>query len=211
MSPFTRPGGENAPAGRLGCALLQRRHLSREPPLMFWTMIAGYKIFGMNELGARVGSAMMGLLAALATYHLGRRLFTAEVGLWAGLILPATFIFTVSARAATVDSALTLATLLAMLCFTFGGIAKLRKPDSPQQPDPEKGQQHLLPRPTSGWCPPSGCFAQKVPVPLSPRAFPITYPALGSPGWDSGPAWEWPCWPRDRSACCCPPPGWACS
>ncbi len=90
-----------------------------KPPLMFWTMIAGYKVFGVNELGARFGSAAMALLTALATYHLGRRLFTAEVGLWAGLILPATFIFTVSARAATVDSALTLATLLAILCFAF--------------------------------------------------------------------------------------------
>jgi 4-amino-4-deoxy-L-arabinose transferase-like glycosyltransferase len=110
-----------------------------KPPLMFWTMIAGYKVFGINELGARCGSAFLALLTALATYHLGRRLFTAEVGLWAGLILPATFIFTVSARAATVDSALTLATLLAILCFALGGIAKRRPSetnDDLQQPDP---------------------------------------------------------------------------
>ncbi len=32
----------------------------------------------------------------------------------------------------------------------------------------EKGDRHLLPGPTSGRCPPSGCFAQKVPVPLFP-------------------------------------------
>jgi 4-amino-4-deoxy-L-arabinose transferase-like glycosyltransferase len=127
-----------------------------KPPLMFWTMIAGYKIFGINELGARCGSAVMALLTALATYHLGRRLFAAEVGLWAGLILPATFIFTVSARAATVDSTLTLATLLAILCFALGGIAE------------GKGDRHLLPRPTFGRCPPFECFAQRVPVTFSP-------------------------------------------
>jgi putative protease len=34
--------------------------------------------------------------------------------------------------------------------------------------DGEKGDRHLLPRPTFGWCPPSGCFAQKVPAPLFP-------------------------------------------
>jgi 4-amino-4-deoxy-L-arabinose transferase-like glycosyltransferase len=33
----------------------------------------------------------------------------------------------------------------------------------------EKGDRHLLPRPTFSRCPPSGCFAQKVPVPLFPR------------------------------------------
>ena len=108
-----------------------------KPPLMFWTMIAGYKIFGVNELGARFGSAVMALLTALATYHLGRRLFNAEVGLWAGLILPATFIFTVSARAATVDSALTLATMLAILCFALGGIGKQQTSGDTAKPQPD--------------------------------------------------------------------------
>jgi len=30
-----------------------------------------------------------------------------------------------------------------------------------------KGDRHLLPGPTSSWCPPFGCFAKKVPVPFS--------------------------------------------
>ena len=96
-----------------------------KPPLMFWTMIAGFKVFGINEFGSRVGSAILGILTALATYHLGRRLFSAKVGLWAGLIIPATFIFTVSARAATVDCALALVTLLSVYCFVLSEAGKI--------------------------------------------------------------------------------------
>ena len=91
-----------------------------KPPLMFWTMMSGFGLFGVNELGARFWSAVFGVATALATYHLGRRLFRAEVGLWGGLIVSSSIIFTVSARAATVDSALTLATTMAILFFVLG-------------------------------------------------------------------------------------------
>jgi 4-amino-4-deoxy-L-arabinose transferase-like glycosyltransferase len=145
-----------------------------KPPLMFWTMIAGYKVFGINELGARFGSAAMALLTALATYHLGRRLFTAEVGLWAGLILPATFIFTVSARAATVDSALTLATLLAILCFAFGGIAKRRTSDNPPEPTP--GLPDYVPRSWISWVGVYACLGVAV---LAKGPIGLLLPAAG--------------------------------
>jgi 4-amino-4-deoxy-L-arabinose transferase-like glycosyltransferase len=88
-----------------------------KPPLMFWLMMGGFKLFGTNEFGARFFSAVLGLGTAWLTYFLGRRLFNSRVGLWAGLITASTIIFTVSARAATVDSALVFVTTLAMLCF----------------------------------------------------------------------------------------------
>ena len=90
-----------------------------KPPLMFWTMMAGFELFGVNELGARFFSAVLGVATALAAFHLGRILFSARVGLWAGLITASTIIFTVSARAATVDSALTLVTTAAFLLFVI--------------------------------------------------------------------------------------------
>jgi 4-amino-4-deoxy-L-arabinose transferase-like glycosyltransferase len=105
-----------------------------KPPLMFWTMMVGFKLFGINELGARFFSAIFAVATALATYKLGRRLFNADVGFWAGLIVPSSLIFTVSARAATVDSALTLATTLAMLAFATAGIAKPHKPEKLAEP-----------------------------------------------------------------------------
>ena len=91
-----------------------------KPPLMFWTMMGGFELFGVNELGARFFSAVMGVGTALVAFHLGRILFSPRVGLWTGLITASTIIFTVSARAATVDSALTFFTALAFLMFVMG-------------------------------------------------------------------------------------------
>jgi 4-amino-4-deoxy-L-arabinose transferase-like glycosyltransferase len=88
-----------------------------KPPLMFWLMIAGFELFGQNEFGARFCSAVLGMGTALLTYYLGRMLFNARVGLWAGVITASSIIFTVSARAATVDSALVFVSALALLCF----------------------------------------------------------------------------------------------
>ncbi|MEN6458643.1 MAG: glycosyltransferase family 39 protein [Thermoguttaceae bacterium] len=91
-----------------------------KPPLMFWTMIGGFKLFGVNELGARFFSPLLGIATALVAFHLGRLLFSAQVGLWAGLATCSTIVFTISARAATVDAALALVTALAMLFFVLG-------------------------------------------------------------------------------------------
>ncbi len=98
-----------------------------KPPLMFWLMISGYSLFGMTEFAVRFWSAVLGVGTAIISYHLGRLLFNARVGLWAGLITASTIIFTVSARAATVDTAMTFATAMAMLLFVAGGIAKQRR------------------------------------------------------------------------------------
>lgn len=95
-----------------------------KPPLMFWLMIIAYRLFGVTEFAARFWSAVLGVGTALLTYHLGRLLFRARVGLWAGLIVATSIIFTVSARAATVDSALVFLTTAAILLFVAGGLAK---------------------------------------------------------------------------------------
>ena len=111
-----------------------------KPPLMFWTMIGGFKLFGINELGARFWSAVLGIGTALLTYHLARRLFCVQIGFWAGLIVASSLAFTVSARAATVDSALVFVTTLAMLVFAVGGLAKRgrteKSPSGPPEGDP---------------------------------------------------------------------------
>ena len=91
-----------------------------KPPLMFWCMMSGYEWFGVTEFAARFWSAIFGIGTALLTYHLGRLLFRAEVGFWAGLITASSIIFTISARAATVDSALVFLTTATMLAFVVG-------------------------------------------------------------------------------------------
>ncbi len=91
-----------------------------KPPLMFWLMIAGFKAFGTTEFAARFPSAVCGVLAAVVTYWIGRRMFGPRAGMWAGLVMATSLLFTVSARAATVDAALVLLTTLAFWLFVSG-------------------------------------------------------------------------------------------
>jgi 4-amino-4-deoxy-L-arabinose transferase-like glycosyltransferase len=98
-----------------------------KPPLMYWMMMSGMETFGRTEFAVRVWSAVLAIGTALVTYHIGRLLFDAKTGLWAGLIVCSSFIFTISARAATVDSALTFVTALGFLLFVVAGIG--RKPE----------------------------------------------------------------------------------
>jgi 4-amino-4-deoxy-L-arabinose transferase-like glycosyltransferase len=90
-----------------------------KPPLMFWLMISGMALFGQTEFAVRFWSPVIGIATALAVYHLGRLLFRREVGFWAGIVTASSVIFTVSARAATVDAALSLAVTLVVLAFVL--------------------------------------------------------------------------------------------
>lgn len=89
-----------------------------KPPLMYWGMMAGYRLFGVNELGARFFSAVFGLATALVTWQLGRRLFNDTTGLLAGVIMASSMMFSVVARAATPDSHLTFFAALAFLLWS---------------------------------------------------------------------------------------------
>ncbi|MBN1910653.1 MAG: glycosyltransferase family 39 protein [Pirellulales bacterium] len=95
-----------------------------KPPLMFWMMMLGTALFGTCEFAVRIHSAVCAIGTALATYHIGRLLFRAEVGFWAGLIVSTSIIFTVSARAATVDSMLTFLITAAILVMVADGLAR---------------------------------------------------------------------------------------
>ncbi len=88
-----------------------------KPPLMFWLMIDSFKVVGTSEFAARLPAAILAVGTTLITYRLARRLFSAEVGFWAGLATVSNIIFAVSARAATVDSAVTFLTVLTMALF----------------------------------------------------------------------------------------------
>lgn len=100
-----------------------------KPPLMFWLMIVGYRILGVTELAARLPSAIFGVLTALVTYRIGRILVNPRAGFWAGIIMASTLIFTVSARAATVDSALVFLTATAFWLFVRFAPAFRRQAD----------------------------------------------------------------------------------
>lgn len=88
-----------------------------KPALVYWLMISAYQQWGVNEFAARFWSALLAVGTTLATYHIGRMLFTARVGYWAGWMMATSLLFVVAGRAATPDSALIFCTTLAMLAF----------------------------------------------------------------------------------------------
>jgi len=90
-----------------------------KPVLLYWLMFTAYETFGSTEFAARFWSAVLAVGTSLITYHLGRRLFRAEVGLWGGLIVATSLMFVVAGRAATPDSTLIFLTTLAMLLFVW--------------------------------------------------------------------------------------------
>jgi 4-amino-4-deoxy-L-arabinose transferase-like glycosyltransferase len=50
-----------------------------KPPLLYWIIIAGYRVLGMNEYAARLGPAVCGLLTAVFVYWIGKSIEVTEV------------------------------------------------------------------------------------------------------------------------------------
>ncbi len=92
---------------------------THKPVLTYWFMMAGYKAFGVTEFGARFWSAVLGIGTVLMTYHIGRRLFNAAVGFWAGLVTSTALWFAVASRIATPDSVLVFFSTLPILIYVL--------------------------------------------------------------------------------------------
>lgn len=58
-----------------------------KPPLFYWAIAISYKIFGINEFGARLPSALAAIGTVLITYLWGKRIEDHKNGFWAGVIL----------------------------------------------------------------------------------------------------------------------------
>src|ERR1700694_4814038 len=43
-----------------------------KPPLLYWLMMASYRIFGVSEFSARLGPAICGLLTGFLVYWIGK-------------------------------------------------------------------------------------------------------------------------------------------
>lgn len=90
---------------------------AHKPPFMYWMMRIGYSLFGLNELGARFGSAVFGILTAVLVYHIGRILFGRRAGLWSSLSLSTCLMWNVVTRAATADAYLVCFIAAALLVY----------------------------------------------------------------------------------------------
>lgn len=95
-----------------------------KPILVYWLMLVSYKLLGVTELAARLWSAILAVGTSLLTYHLGRKLFSAEVGLLGGLILCTSLMFAAVGRAVTPDSVLIFCTTLAFTAYVWAVAAR---------------------------------------------------------------------------------------
>ena len=91
---------------------------AHKPPLMFWLMRVGFSLFGVTEFAARFWSAAFAVGTALLVYRMGRRMFSPQAGLYAGLMISTALMFDVVGRAATPDSFLVFFSTLALFIFT---------------------------------------------------------------------------------------------
>jgi len=93
---------------------------SHKPPFMYWMMIGAYHLFGVTEFAARLPSALFGIANVLLVWRLGRMLYSAGVGFWAGIILATSLNFVVISRAATCDTELIFFCTLPIYLFVRG-------------------------------------------------------------------------------------------
>jgi 4-amino-4-deoxy-L-arabinose transferase-like glycosyltransferase len=80
-----------------------------KPVMTYWLMRAGYKLFGVNEFGARWHSIISTLLTALVIFAWGRRRFSNKVGAAAALGFLTCLQIFLNGRSATADMPMILA------------------------------------------------------------------------------------------------------
>lgn len=64
-----------------------------KPPLQYWATAAAFEAFGETEFAARLWTGLAGLLAVLATFFTGRRLFGAQAGPIAAAVCASSLLF----------------------------------------------------------------------------------------------------------------------
>ncbi|OGW74955.1 MAG: hypothetical protein A2Z72_07490 [Omnitrophica bacterium RBG_13_46_9] len=94
-----------------------------KPPLYYWLVILGFKVFGINEFAARVASAIFGILGVVSVYFLGKILMDRKTGFCAGITLATSIEYLVLSRACVTDIVLGVFILCAFLFFFHGYLA----------------------------------------------------------------------------------------
>lgn len=98
-----------------------------KPALLYWMMIASFKLFGVSEWAARLPAALSGLLTVAAVFVVGRQVqhndeagalpsgeSWASLGFWSALALATTLGIIIFSRAASSDIILTMTTTWAL-------------------------------------------------------------------------------------------------
>ena len=95
-----------------------------KPILIYWLMQVSFHLFGVSEFAARFGSAFLAVGTTLLTYHLGRKLYSPEIGLLAGVIVCTSLMFSAVGRSVTPDSVLVFCLTLAFTSYVWAVAAR---------------------------------------------------------------------------------------
>ncbi len=85
-----------------------------KPPLTYWLVALSFKLFGISSFSARLTPAVFGTLTVAALFFLGRRMWNARAGLFAGLCLATSLMFLALSRVLLVDMVLCFGVTLAL-------------------------------------------------------------------------------------------------
>ena len=91
-----------------------------KPIFFYWLVELSFKVFGVNDMAARLPSAVFGTLGLAAIYLLGNLLFNKRTGLLAVVILGVSVEYVILARACVTDMTLFSLMLLGALFFFYG-------------------------------------------------------------------------------------------
>jgi 4-amino-4-deoxy-L-arabinose transferase-like glycosyltransferase len=94
-----------------------RELFSHKPPMMFWLMAGGFRLFGISEFVARLPAALFGFASVLLVQQLGIRLHSRRAGFWSAVVLATSLNFVVIARAAACDAELVFFCTLAIFLY----------------------------------------------------------------------------------------------
>lgn len=87
-----------------------------KPILIYWWMQLSFRLLGVSEFSARLGSAILATGTVFLTYYLGRKLYSPPIALLSGIMLATCLMFSAVGRAVTPD-----ATLIFCLMLAFTG------------------------------------------------------------------------------------------
>ncbi len=74
-----------------------------KPPFVYWTQVAGFRLFGVNSFGARFFNALAGVATLLVLYLAARPHLGSRVALFAAVILGSSIEFVVLSRVTLTD------------------------------------------------------------------------------------------------------------
>lgn len=119
---YARIAEEMALSGRWVTPILEGHPWLEKPPLYYWITIPLFHWAGVSETTARLGSAILAFISALAVFWAGARLWTRFAGFLSAAILLTSLGFCAFARSASTDMPMTACLTVALMIFMVSAV-----------------------------------------------------------------------------------------